>query len=130
MLIINNKEFNNPSINISFGKYSVHQNGIDRDGYSPFISFKYTNLCIGIETNYDKNWLKELKQNFKEDISKYISDITYEDEKGWISLINGNYKCFISKVEDNIFTTELRCETQECGEYFDILINEKIHIDF
>ena len=45
---------------------------------------------------------KELKINDKKDISKYISDITYEDKKGWISLITGNYNCFITKTKNKL----------------------------
>ena len=93
-----------------------------------FISFKFDNIFLGLETIYDKKWLKELKINDKKDISKYISDITYEDEKGWISLITGISKCFISKVENNKFVLEFSCEAEECGEYYKILLNEEIDI--
>lgn len=77
-----------------------------------------------------KRWLEELKINDKKDISKYISDITYEDEKGWLSLTTGNYKWFISKVENNKFILEFSCEVEECGEYYKISLNEKIEIGF
>ena len=47
-----------------------------------------------------------------------------------VSLITGNYKCFISKVEDNIFELEFSCEAEECGEYYKILLNEEVEINF
>ena len=79
MIIINNKSFNNALKKVSFGEYNVTQNGKKRNGKAPFISFKFNNILLGLETIYDIKWLEELKINDKKDISKYISDITYED---------------------------------------------------
>ena len=130
MITINNKNYDSASKKVSFGEYSVTRDGKKRNGRAPFISFKFDNIFLGLETTYDKKWLEELKPNDKKDISKYISDIAYEDEEGWISLITGNYKCFISKVEDNIFALEFSCEAEECGEYYKILLNEEVDINF
>ena len=89
MIVINDKNFNNTLKRVSFGEYNVTENGKKRNGSALFISFKIDNIVLRLETVYDKKWLEELKINDKKDISKYISDITYEDEKGWISLITG-----------------------------------------
>lgn len=129
MTIINDKNYEKALIKVSFGQYIVNQDG-KINSTALFISFKFGNIYLGLETVYDKNWLKELKMNDKKDISKYISDITYEDEKGWISLITGKYKCFINRVKDNIFIFELNCETEECGECYSISLNKKVEIDF
>ena len=129
MIIINEKNYDNVLKNISFYEYNVTQNGKVRRGSSFFITFKFDNILLGLETTYDKKWLDELKINDKKDISKFISDITYEDEKGWISLIDGNYNCFINKINDNRFIIELSCETKECGDYYNISINEEIVFD-
>ena len=130
LLIINEKEYTNTFDKVSFGKYSVTQDGKKRVGLSPFITFKSDNIILGLETVYDKEWLEELKIKDKKDISKYITDITYEDEKGWICLITGNYKCFITRLEDNIFIIELNSETEECGQYYNIVLNEKVKFIF
>ena len=130
MTTINTKDFYNLSIKVSFGEYSVTQDGKKRNGNAPFITFKFDNIIIGLETIYDKRWLEELKMNDKKDISKYITDITYEDENGWLSLITGNYNCFINKVENNIFALEFSCEIEECGEYYKISLNEEVEINF
>ena len=130
MITINNKNYDNASKKVSFGEYNVTQDGKKRNGSAPFISFKFNNTILGLETIYDKKWFEELKINDKKNISKYISDITYEDEKGWISLITGNYKCFINKIDNNKFVVELNCETEECGEYYNISVNEEIEINF
>lgn len=130
MIIINGKNFDNASKKVSFGEYSVTQDGKKRNGSAPFISFKFDNIFLGLETIYDKKWLKELKINDKKDISKYISDITYEDEKGWISLITGNYNCFITKTKNNMFALEFSCEVEEYDEQYKILLNEEVEINF
>ena len=129
MKIINNKKYNNASKKVSFGEYSVTQNGKKRNGSAAYISFKIDNVLLGLETIYDKKWLKELKTSNKKDISKYISNITYEDEKGWVSLITGNYNCFINKVKSNIFSLEFSCEAEECDEHYIILLNEEVEIN-
>ena len=130
MITINGKQYNIDSKKISFGKYRVTQDGKKRNGKAPFITFKFENILLGLETIYDTKELKELNLDDKKDISKYISDITYEDEKGWISLITGNYKCFIQKIDNNKFIIELNGEAEEYGEYYSILLNEEIEITF
>ena len=130
MTTINDKKYDNTLIKVSFGEYSVIQDGKKRKGSAPFLSFKFDNILFGIETTYDKTWLEELKINDKKDISKYISDVTYEDEKGWISLITGIYKCLIYKIENNIFGIEFSCEAEECSEYYKISLDEEVEINF
>lgn len=130
MIIINGKNFDNALKKVSFGEYNVTQDGKKRNGSAPFISFKFDNVILGLETIYDKKWFEELKINDKKDISKYISDITYEDEKGWFSLITGNYNCFVTKTKNNMFSLEFSCEAEEIGEHYKILLNEEVDINF
>ena len=130
MIIINGKNFDNALKKVSFGEYNVTQDGKKRNGSAPFISFKVDNVILGLETIYDKKWFEELKINDKKDISKYISDITYEDEKGWVSLITGNYNCFVTKTKNNMFSLEFSCEAEEIGEHYKILLNEEVDINF
>ena len=128
MVIVNDKIYNKILKKISFGEYSVIQNGKRREGLAPFILFNFDDIFLGLETTYDKKWLEELKINDKKNISKYISDVTYEDEKGWMSLITRDMQCFIYKIDNNIFEIKFSCDTEECGEYYKILLNEKIEI--
>lgn len=130
MIIINGKNFDNALKKVSFGEYNVTQDGKKRNGSAPFISFKFDNVILELETIYDKKWFEELKINDKKDISKYISDITYEDEKGWVSLITGNYNCFVTKTKNNMFSLEFTCEAEEIGEHYKILLNEEVDINF
>ena len=65
------------------------------------------------------------------DFSPYRSlTETYEDENGWISLITGNYNCFITKYRNNKFVFELKCEAEECGEYYNIFLKEEAEFTF
>lgn len=130
MITINDKNYDNVLKKVSFGEYSVTQDSNVRIGSAPIITFKIDNILIRLETTYDKKYLEELKINDKKDISKYISDITYEDENGWVSLITGNYNCFITKYRNNKFVFELKCEAEECGEYYNIFLKEEVEFTF
>ena len=61
MVIIYVKNFDNALKKVSFGEYNVTQDGKKRNGSAPFISFKFDNVFLGLETIYDKKWLEELK---------------------------------------------------------------------
>ena len=128
MIKINDIVYNDVLKRVSFGEYNVTQDGKKRNGCAPFISFKLDNILLGLETIYDKKWLKDLRINDKKDISKYITDITYEDEKGWISLLTNNYNCFITKVNDDLFVIEFSCDAEECDEHYNILLNEELQL--
>ena len=130
MITINDKNYDNVLKKVSFGEYSVTQDSNVRIGSAPIITFKIDNILIRLETTYDKKYLEELNTNDKKDISKYISDITYEDENGWISLITGNYNCFITKYRNNKFVFELKCEAEECGDYYNIFLKEEVEFTF
>lgn len=130
MITINNNKYTVQDIKVTFGNYNVSNKDKKRNGQSPFIQFHTNNdLFIGIETTYDKAWLQELKTNDKKDITEYISDIAYEDENGWISLITGKYTCYLEKINHTNFRLELTCMAEECDEHFDISIKEDIIID-
>lgn len=129
MIKINEKNYENPIIEVSFGNYSVTQKGKKRQGESPFISFDCSDVYLGLETTYDKTWLMNLKLKEMKDISSFISDIVYEDEKEWVSLTTGTYKCFVTKTDNNLFIFEFDCNAEECGKIFEISLVEKIKID-
>lgn len=130
MITINDKNYDNILTKVSFGEYSVTQDDKRRVGEAPFISFEFNNINLGIETTYDKKWLKELNLDDKKDISEYISDIVYKDEEGFTPLITGTYKCFINKIKNDIFVLELDSEIEEDGVKYKILLKEEIQMDF
>ena len=141
MITINNTEYTVQDIKVTFGKHNISNKDKKRTGQSPFIQFHTNdNIFIGIETTYDKEWWQELKANDKErvqelkandkkNIAEYISDISYEDENGWISLITGKHTCYLEKINYTNFRLELTCIADECDEHFDISIKEDIIID-
>ena len=57
-----------------------------------------------------------------------MSDIIYEDQKGWISLILGKYICYLERINDCEYRIELNCETEEALEMYKININEIIKL--
>ena len=71
--------------------------------------------------------IKELKINDKKDISKYVTDIIYNDSKGWISLIYGTYKCFLERIDNELYLLDFYCNTIDDEEEFSIVLNEKIN---
>ena len=127
MVIINEKKYENTNYKISYGEYNVNQNGKKRKGISPFLRFKCNNINIGIEMTYDIKCIEETKINTTIDITKYISDILFENEKYWLSLIIGEFSCWLSKIEDDKFVIELKYKGEECDMYFYIYINETIN---
>ena len=128
MIKINRTKYNINDIKVTYGNYSVTQAGQERNGISPIIHFKGDDFFLWVETIYDKDWLSEMNLDTITDISKYISDIAYEDEKGWLSLSYGNYSCTLNKLENKLFNIELICKCEEAEEIYEIYISENIII--
>lgn len=128
MIIINDNEYNINNIKVTYGNYSVVQDGKKREGISPIIYFKYDKFDVRVETVYNQKCLNEMQYNTIVDITKYISDISYEDEKGSKSLIYSNYSCKLNKLENKLFNIELICNYEEKEEKLQIYISENINI--
>ena len=126
MIRYNDKVYNKSLYQISFGEYKVKQNGKERTGKSPRITFMLDDFNLMLEFIYDKEWIRELKINDKKDISKYVTDITYNDSKGWISLIYGKYQCFLERIDNSNYLLDFYCNTID-EEEFSIVLNEKIN---
>ena len=129
MIVLNNNEFEIDEINYFFGKYNAVINKERKEGYSLFVDFMHKNFKLRIETIYDKENLLLMKKYNKEEITRFVTDITYEDKYGWISLITGKRICFIEKVEDDKYIINLKCITEECGKKYDIELNELIILE-
>ena len=77
-------------------------------GLAPFITFLIDNkIYLGLEFAFSKEMFKSAKKNIKTNVNNYLSDITYEDEKGWISIITGKYDCNITRISEEDFKIEL-----------------------
>ena len=128
MITLNDKKYEQVAVKVTYGKYDVKQNGQQRVGVSPIIEFKFDDILLGIETTYDREWLKELKINDKQDISKYVSDVPFEDEQGFISLIGGICECYITRVSETEFIIDLNLDTNDSDD-IKIILNEKVTFD-
>ena len=120
MIIINNKKYNEYSIKVSWGEFSVVSHcGKRRKGIAPFISFNIdNNKFVGLEFTFSDEMFKQMKENNKLNIKEYISDVLYEDERGWISIINSDYNCDITRIDE-----------KNCKINFYIQAEENISID-
>ena len=108
MININNKNYINYASNISWSNFEITKDNNKINGVSPTISFNIeNNIFIEIETTIYNNIYNKFNFNTKTNITKYISDITYKDKDGWISLITENYNCTITKTNKNKFEIEL-----------------------
>ena len=87
MLKLNNKKYSKVSYQVSFGEYKVKQNGKERTGKSPRITFMLEDFHLMLEFIYDKEWIKKLKINDK-DYFIYFYCNAIEDEEEFNILLN------------------------------------------
>lgn len=130
MIKINKIVYNSPIIKVSYGKYQKKKSGNIIKGESPIIKITLieAKIYISLETTYDRSLFKKLDIGEKVDISDSLSDISYEDKDGWISLIYGYHKCIVERKNEKVFNFKISCKADECGENYNILINENIDI--
>ena len=125
MIIINNQKYADYTIDISWGNFSVHSNGKQKEGIAPFITFNIDdNIYIGLEFMVAKEMFASIKLNTIINIENYLSDIIYEDELGWISLITSQYHCQITRIDDKKFNLKLTVNADEVD-----IINIKLDSD-
>lgn len=128
MLKINDKVYNNIIIKVTYGNYSVTQMGNKREGISPIICFIGDDFYVRLETTYDQKWFNKTNFNNIIDITRYISDISFEDKNGWMSLIGKKISCKLKKIEDKLFNIEFICDYEDFSEELHININEDFKI--
>lgn len=113
MIKINNIEYRNYNIKITWGDFEVCTDNIKRIGVAPFIALNIDdNIFIGLEFTFAKEMFEEIKLNDKINIDKYISDIQYEDDEGWVSVITGKYNCNIMRLNESEFKLELNVQEE------------------
>lgn len=118
MIKINEKEYHNYDIKIDWGKFEAKVCGRKINGESPFIIFNIeNNIYIGLEFIFSKEMFNKMEINKKINLNKYISDITYEDKKGWISIILEKYNCNINRINNHSFQLDFNISSYE----FDML---------
>ena len=108
MIKVNGKEYDVKKTDISWGEFTVSCHGKTRKGQAPFISFHLdNNILIGLEFTFSKEMFEESKVNIRVNCDDYLSDITYEDDGGWFSLILEKYNCYITRIDSKTFNVEL-----------------------
>lgn len=104
MIKINEKKYDEYIVKVTFGNVDAFVMGEKVKGLSPFISFNIEdNIFLGIETVISKEMLEKININERINMNSYLTDFTYEDEKGWISMIDGNYNFEIVRLSINSF---------------------------
>ncbi len=129
MIIINNRRYSNYITDISWDSFQATSNGIKREGIAPFITFNIEDkYYIGLELTFSTDMFKNTPVNKEINISKYLSDITYEDEKGWLSISTGKYDCTLTKKSDTNFQLDFYVSTGEDESDINITINTFLEI--
>ena len=120
MIKLNNKRYDNYKIEVLWDNFEICSNDKKIKGVSPFISFNIdNNIIIEIETSISKETLENININEKINITQYLTDIIFEEQKGSRSIIDWKYNFEMTKINSNFFKIE-----------FDINNNdEKIKID-
>jgi len=129
MIIINENKYSIFDYKVSWGKFYVSNNGKRRDGKAPFITFNIdNNKYIGLEFTFSDDMFKQMKVNVKTNLKEYISDILYDDEKGWISIIDGNYEIYLTRLSEKEFNINFCIKAHDVDEKFNIFLDENISI--
>ena len=127
MIKINSIEYSTNN-KITYGHFSTTMDNIKQEGTSPNVYINCSKSSIMIESIYDISIINTMEYGAKMDITKYISDIIYTDEKGWISLISGKISCELERIDAKTFRIFLSCYEEELDEKFDIYVDEVLNI--
>ena len=104
MIQINTKKYHNYSTKVTWEKFEVIHDGQKLKGLAPFISFNIEDaIFIGLELILSQEIIESMKLNNQTNIKSYLTDILYEDSRGWISLITDEYDCTIVRLDERKF---------------------------
>lgn len=128
MIRINNKKYYNYDIEITWGNFKTIVCGQETCGIAPIIRFNLeNNVFIEIESVFLKEKVENSYLNEKINIERYITDVIYKDDKGWVSIITGKYSCSIIRVDEKRFKLEFFIESKEI-EPINIIINTNVEL--
>lgn len=128
MIKINNKEYKYGEFEISWGEFFDYTGEIQRTGIAPRISFNIYDIFIELELTFSKEMFENTNIGIKTDISSYVSDIAFEDKDGWLSINDGKYNLFITRINEKKFNIDFNINAHDLDEEFNIIINEDIDI--
>lgn len=127
MIKINNKIFDNLKFKVNWKEFTIVSNNKETT-ITPNLIFNTKEIFITIETTLSKNQLESIKPNIKTNIKEYINDISYEDKKGWISINDGDYNCYLTKLDNEKFHIDFNIISNDIDEEFNIIIDEDINL--
>mgnify|MGYP001809988322 CR=1 FL=1 len=108
VVIVNGCNYNSYEVKTNFRNYSStkYENGAIKTaekGVAPDITFDLlNNITVFIETIYSVELLKQAKPNIKIDITKYVTDVLYNEEAYacWHFILEGLKSCHITMLDD------------------------------
>lgn len=120
MIKVNDKQYNTYNIEITWENFEICSFNKKRKGLAPFITVNIeNNIFIGLEFTISTEILRSYELDTKTNIKKYLSDVLYKNERGWVSIINGKYDCNIVRTSENDFKIEFRVKCGEISIIFD-----------
>lgn len=128
LIIVNNKKYDKWEIRVIWGDFIVRYQGKVRTGIAPFLEFKLDDNYLGLEFTFSKDMFNNLKIGEKTNIKKYISDITYEDENGWITINDGDYDCNIERIDESNFYIDFYVLANFEDEEYNITLDDIVRI--
>jgi len=128
MIKINDLKYDEYDTKITWGDFWVSHHGIKRTGVAPFITYDTNDASIGLELTFSKEMFEDAKKGEQIDIKQYITDIIYDDEKGWISISDREFECSLTKITKKRFNINFHVLAYDLDEKFDIFIDDDIDI--
>ncbi len=123
MIKLNDKEYNNYKVDVRWGTFVACSQGQKRTGLSPFLTFCLNGeIFIGLELSFSYEMFENLENGVETNIDRYVTDITFEDESGWLSIYNGKHRCTVTKIAENEFKLCLEIRAKDLDEEFNITI--------
>lgn len=128
MITINNKIYNNYKTFIKWGDFSAIVNGKKEHGIAPVIKFILEDsIMIELEFAFSKEKFQNLEKNQRVDFSRYLVGVAYEDDNGWLPIINESVIVYLTRINEYEFKIDLKIKCIELDDMF-ININRCIKI--
>ncbi len=121
MIKINNKTYNNNKIEIIFDKFINCENNEEMNTLNFYFIIK-NDIQLEIETKISNNILSNMNINNHLDINKYITDIEYQDENGYTTLIHEKYYSLLTRINEKDFNIKFKIESNDINIKVDEVI--------
>lgn len=114
MIKIADKRYEKYEIKIKWYKICRVLKGKKIEGFAPFLQFNIEDkIFIGLETSIVKEAYDKIELDVKTDANCFLTDITYEDELGWVSIIDEKHSCYITKKSQDLIKLDFEMYSKE-----------------